>query len=124
MRTATTYFDRKHYLNGQANAFRHAYWNYAIAKECTYWSKNEGRILQWTKLITDWHENAFRNREMARVMDFHNNAIGRALFKEHRTSSLDKILELLLKMTAQSVRIRTAMETTRHPNALVHLKDD
>jgi len=34
MQIATLNFGRKHYQNGQANAFRHALWNVLIAQKC------------------------------------------------------------------------------------------
>lgn len=120
---STKSFGRAHYQNGAANAFRHAYWNYLIAKYCTKWSKNEVKILTWTKDITDWHENAFRNRELARAMDFHNNEIGRRVFKQNTNKTQEEVLELLLQMTKNSQKIKHNDDINKNKFNLVHLTD-
>lgn len=120
---STTYYGRAHYQNGEANAFRHAYWNYLIAKYCTKWSKNELKILAWTKDITNWHENAFRNRELARAMDFHNNEIGRQVFKQNTNKTQEEVLEILLQMTKDSQKIKHTDDINKNKFNLVHLTD-
>ena len=105
MDISTKYFQRKHYNNGQANAFRHALWNYLIALKCTDKSKNRTRALSWTKSITDWHEAAFVNRPLAQRMDLHNNAVGRALFLEKKFPNKDAVISHLLELAIQSVKI-------------------
>jgi len=123
LQVSTMHFGRAHYKNTSANAFRHAYWNYLIAKKCTKWSKNRKRIVSWTKLITDWHENAFKNRELAKLMDLHNNAIGRAIFQENHEKSIEEVTELLLKMTKKSVKIQHKEEFSKNKFTLVHISD-
>ena len=66
MSTSTELYGRLHYKNGPANAFRHAFWNYLIAKRCFRSRKNINGVLIWAKKITDWHESAFPNRELAK----------------------------------------------------------
>lgn len=124
LKTATQHFGRKHYQNGPANAFRHAYWNYLIAKYCTKWSKNDLKILEWTENITDWHENTFRNRPLARTMDFHNNAVGRKVFEENKETTINGACELLLQMTKASVKINSEEEIKNNSTILVHITDD
>ncbi len=121
MRLSTEHFGRKHRENGPANAFRHALWNYLIALKCTKWSKNEGRVLRWTKNITDWHEFAFPNRQLAKKMDLHNNEVGRNLFLEYSESSIDHIVEKLQKMTEDSVYIEKEEALKSLKNQLVHI---
>lgn len=121
VRMSTYHFGRAHYQNTAANAFRHAYWNYLIAKYCTKWSKKEEAILVWTKAITDWHENAFKNRELARLMDLHNNRIGRTVFKENSKQSVEKVTAILLEMTKYAVLIRSKEALAQNPTNLVHL---
>jgi len=124
MAISTRHFNRKHYNNGQANAFRHALWNYLIAKKCTHRSNSKHRILNWTKSITDWHETAFANRELATAMDMHNNAIGRKVFLEDLSTPLEEVLAKLLKLAAQSIKITTTANLDQYPLSLVHLTDD
>lgn len=121
LRRSTQHFGRAHYQNTAGNAFRHAYWNYLIAKYCVKWSKKEETVLTWTKAITDWHENAFKNRELAKLMDLHNNRIGRTLFKENPKQSIEKVTSHLLEMTKVSVLINSKEALAQNPTSLVHL---
>ena len=121
LKISTNYFGRLHHKNTSANAFRHALWNYLIAKKCTKWSKKVKSILQWTKDTTDWHENAFVNRELARKMDVHNNAIGRAIFEKHPTTSLENVILLFLGMAKKSIHIKDKGLFEKYPFSLVHL---
>ena len=120
---ATKHFGKEHIKNGQANAFRHALWNYLIAKKCTKWSKNKEKVQEWTKNITDWHEEAFINRDLARLMDLHNNAIGKQVFAENSTAKVEDVIALLLQKSAQSVKISNKEALTGVENSLVHLTE-
>ncbi len=124
MDIATTHFERKHYQNGPANAFRHAIWNYLIAKKCTDKSKNLKQVLFWTKAITDWHEIAFANRHLAKQMDLHNNAVGRNVFLEKPTQSLESVVVYFLELTSRSILINSDSDLTQYQLSLVHLTDD
>ncbi len=124
MAISTSHFGRKHYQNGPANAFRHALWNYLIAKKCTNKSKNTDRVLFWTKSITDWHEIAFANRDLAKRMDFHNNTIGRNVFLENPLQPLEKVIAHFLELTVQSIKINSDSDLTQYRLSLVHLTDD
>jgi hypothetical protein len=120
---STKHFGRLHYQNTPANAFRHAFWNYLIAKKCTKWSKNTDNVTNWAKRITDWHENAFRNREIARQMDFHNNAVGRWIFAKHKEDTIENVIGIFLKMTANSIKITEQSILKNHQFSLVYLSE-
>lgn len=120
---ATAHYGRAHYKNTPANAFRHALWNYLIAKKCTKWSKKTDGVVLWAKHISDWHENAFRNREMARKMDFHNNAVGRWIFINHKEDTIEKVIGIFLEMTANSIKITEQSILKEHQFSLVHLSE-
>ncbi|WP_350289392.1 hypothetical protein [uncultured Croceitalea sp.] len=120
---STEYFGRLHYQNTPANAFRHAFWNYLIAKKCTKWSRRTETLVKWAKNITDWHENAFRNRELARKMDLHNNKVGRAVFIEYKVGPVEEVIALLLEMTKNSIRITEQSVFEKHQSTLVHLTE-
>lgn len=105
MTISTDYFGNAHFKNGVANAFRHALWNYLIAINCSKKSNNQEKVLGWTKRITDWHEEAFKNRPLARFMDFHNNKIGRELFKKHETKGRELGINALLQMIENAEKI-------------------
>lgn len=121
MRISTAHYGKQHYRSTPANGFRHAFWNYIIALECSKWSKNENNILRWTKAITDWHENTFVNEELSRVMDLHNNKIGRALFSGNKSMSLHEAVQLLKNLASTSKKIEQPTEIKCFPDALVHL---
>lgn len=124
MSLSTELYGRLHYKNGPANAFRHAFWNYLIANKCYRWKKNVTPVLAWTKRITDWHENAFPNRELAKKMDLHNNEVGRFIFKEHISELENQVVEILKEMASNSVKIDVHTDFILVKNQLVFLIDD
>ncbi len=121
MIVSTANFGRAHYKNGPANAFRHAYWNYAIAKACEKYSTNTKKIVSWTKDITDWHEFAFPNRELAKVMDCHNNLVGLVTYQEQSFSTSEEAINYFLELAENSVKIKHSNETKNLKYSLVHI---
>ncbi|WP_169630318.1 hypothetical protein [Flavobacterium sp. ASW18X] len=121
MQTADQWYGKAHHLNGKANAFRHAYWNYCIAKNCYNKSYTIEHSLQYSKWITDWHEKAFPNRDLPRAMDLHNNKIGRLLFKSHPNLSLEQAAEKCRILAEQSVFIKSVPEIKNIKNQMVHI---
>ena len=124
MSTSTEIYGRLHFKNGPANAFRHAFWNYLIAKRCFRWRKNMDAVLIWTKKITDWHENAFPNRELAKKMDLHNNEVGLFIFKEHLSKLESQVVDVLREMNSKAIKIGTQTDLTLAKNQLVYIIDD
>lgn len=96
-------FPITHGTDGVGNAFRHALWNCLILMYCCKISSPE-KSLNWTKKITDLHEDLFPNEALQTKMDLHNNEIGRQYFMSllpgiHRQFFetgffVDKLLEL------------------------------
>lgn len=123
LKVSTQHFGRAHYQNTPANAFRHAYWNCLIAKYCTDWSKNQHRILDWTKSITDWHENTFKNRPLPRLMDFHNNKVGRKVYRLNKAETIEKLLKIFLDMAQNSLKISSEAEVRQNISTLIHITD-
>jgi hypothetical protein len=121
MRIATLHYGREHYKNRPANAFRHAFWNYLIAHNCSKWSSSQSKTLQWTKTITDWHENAFPNRELPRAMDFHNNEIGRNIYITNSSQPLEIAILLLLNRTQNAIQIRNIKDVSKVTDLLVYI---
>ena len=119
---STKHFGRLHYQNTPANAFRHAFWNYLIAQKCAKWSSNTNKLVNWAKNITDWHENAFRNRKIARKMDLHNNHVGRAIFIKHKKSPMEEVISLFLELAKNSKQITEQSLLKQYQFSLVHLK--
>ncbi len=124
MSISTQHYGRLHYKNGPANAFRHAFWNYLIAKNCSNLTKNETATLTWSEKITDWHEKAFPNRELARKMDLHNNEVGRFIFLNHSSKTEQEVIEILKKLTVASSKVDSNSNFANFKNKLVHIIDE
>jgi hypothetical protein len=124
MQIATLNFGRKHYQNGQANAFRHALWNVLIAQKCMSGKKVLSKVLNWTKLIADWHEEAFFSNELPMKMDYHNNAVGRTIFCNNLSYSQEQFIQLLLQLTQKAVKIDKNTGIKKYKNQLVYITDD
>lgn len=123
MKISTENFGRDHYKNGPANAFRHTLWNYLIAKKCQRWSSNQTKILNWTNKITEWHEAAFPNSELARAMDLHNNEVGRHLYQQHPSLSESKIIDKIKVLAAESTNIQNVSALKDLKSQLVHITE-
>jgi hypothetical protein len=115
------HYGRAHYKNTPANAFRHAFWNYLIAHNCSKWNGKQSNVLQWTKTITDWHENAFINKELPRAMDFHNNKIGRKTYTLNSSQPLETVIQLLLNSTQNAIQIRNIKDLSKASDLLVYI---
>ncbi|WP_424492889.1 DUF6973 domain-containing protein [Salinimicrobium sp. GXAS 041] len=91
-------FGKEHHKNTPANAFRHALLNFLICQKCYEASGSLKKALEWSKRITDLHEELSPNRTPERNMDLHNNRIGRKLFEKHIFEALDIQIVLIEKM--------------------------
>lgn len=118
------HYGKKHHQNGPANAFRHGLWNYLIAKRCTKYSRDNVKCSNWAKKITDWHEHAFPNRELARKMDFHNNALGRRFFLEKSSLTIEQAIEEFKKLTQESIFVDTSTDLESLKNKFVHITNE
>ncbi len=117
-------YGQNHHKNTAANAFRHALWNFLISRDCSSSSKDQVKVLRWTKDITDWHEKFSKNNRVEMAMDLHNNRVGRILFLENQDLSEHDLVSLLKKMADSSIKIQTEEEvTSANHKTLVHLKD-
>tara|TARA_Y100000588_G_C13752584_1_gene710372 strand:- start:178 stop:663 length:486 start_codon:yes stop_codon:yes gene_type:complete len=121
LKISSANYGRQHQKNGRANAFRHAFWNYLIAKRCLGWNKNEKVVLQWAKKVTDWHETAFQNEELAKRMDLHNNEVGGFIFEQNTEKTEEEIIELLKQLALESIRIDESSVLSEYKNRMVHI---
>ncbi len=103
-------FPNIHGKHNKANAFRHALWNVLISKKCFRFSSKTELILQWTKDITDWHEEFSPNEEIAKRMDLHNNEFGRDFFKNNPSLLTDQIVSELKKHLETAVLVKNLEE--------------
>ncbi|WP_418502007.1 DUF6973 domain-containing protein [Flagellimonas sp.] len=123
IKISTTHYGKLHHKNGPANAFRHALWNYLIAKRCLKWNKKESTVSDWAKKVTDWHEEAFPNKALAKAMDLHNNAVGRFIFETNSEKSEEEVISILQKMTLESVKLEENTNLSPLKDQLVHILD-
>lgn len=115
-------FGNEHHKNKPANAFRHALWNYKICENC---SKNRGEVrqaIEFSKKITDLHEVFAPNPPLEKLMDLHNNQIGRRVFKENREFSINAV-SVFKKMMKEAVPISKAPEINKAGNHLVFIEE-
>jgi hypothetical protein len=123
MRIAQKEFPNVHGLLNKANAFRHALWNVFIAIECSRFSKNTDAVLKWTKEFTDWHEEFAPNEELAKIMDLHNNFIGRELYKQTESRDKKQWVEFIKNQLLDAVQITSVTDVEKYPNQLVYLEN-
>ena len=123
LRISQKEFPNTHGFNNKANAFRHALWNIFIAKQCTLFSRKNHKIISWTKEFTDWHEDFSPNEELARVMDLHNNCIGRELFLKTPKSTKNQWVILLKDELEYAVQIVSVEDVVNYPRQLVYLEN-
>ena len=124
LKLSTEHFGKAHYENGPANAFRHALWNILIAKKCFRVSTSAKKVLAWAQKITDWHEQAFFNEEMPMKMDYHNNAIGRNIFRENLKWSQEEFIHYLLQLAKKAIKINRDTDLNQLKNQLVYITND
>lgn len=122
LKIAENEFPKIHGAHNKANAFRHALWNVLIAKECNKFSNSLKEVLDWTKLITDWHEEFSPNSPMEKLMDLHNNAIGRKIFKNLKHKSTAEITKKLISKLNTAIKISEILKI-KEINNLVFLED-
>lgn len=115
-------FPHIHGKHNKANAFRHALWNVLIAKACARFSNNTQLVLNWTKRITDWHEEFSPNEKLAAAMDFHNNKIGREMYPLLHSKSAEEITAAIKLELKEAVRVSSVSVLGRYPQQMVYLE--
>ena len=118
------HYGTQHHRNTPANAFRHALWNYYIARACSRGRAKTEKVLWWTEQITNWHEDFSKNPPLARQMDLHNNRIGRVLFETKSDWEPEQIIEQLKTKTETSLKVSSLEELDGiEQDRFVHLTD-
>ncbi len=116
-------YGKEHHRNTPANAFRHALWNFLVAKNCFRSKEKIDDVLLWTKEITDFHEDLFPNGQLAKAMDLHNNRVGRNFFQMNPMASYDEIVSRMKNLTSHSTIINKIEELKElDENQLVHIE--
>ena len=116
-------FPNIHGLHNEANAFRHAIWNLLIASKCHKIDSDIESVLNWTKKITDWHEDFSPNEELMRMMDLYNNKVGREIYRSIQTSDVEKIQAELMNKLSDAVLVSSTEEIEQVNGTLIYLKD-
>ncbi|MDX1313885.1 MAG: hypothetical protein R3356_00165 [Eudoraea sp.] len=117
-------YGKEHHRNTAANAFRHALWNYYIARACYGQNTKMEKVLQWAEKFTDWHEDFSKNPPLARKMDLHNNGVGRILFEKEPNLSQEDLIGILRSKAVASVKVISLEEIAGIDiDCFVHLKD-
>lgn len=112
-----------HHENNRTNAFRHALWNYLICEKCYKVSGSVERSIEWSKKITDLHEELAPNDKPAKLMDLHNNRIGRKLFKMNYSEENLAIITLLKEEMKKAIKVIKTEEINAYQNQLVYIND-
>lgn len=120
MKLCDRLFGKKHYQDNRENAFRHAYWNFLIAKKVFSSNNSVEKSLIWAKKITDLHERLAPNKALAQAMDFHNNQVGRNLFSNNPE---ENAVEKLQNLMNSAVKIKKPDISTLDKNQLVFIED-
>lgn len=122
LRVSNTNFGKEHHSNNRTNAFRHALWNYLIAENCLRAYNSKEKAINWSRRITDLHEHLSPNSELEKIMDLHNNLIGRLLFEEGLPEGTD-IVSVLKNKMEKAVKVRQFAEIRSAGKDLVYLED-
>lgn len=123
LRIAQQEFPNIHGKHNKANAFRHALWNILIAKKCRKFSNHLPKVMNWTTTFTNWHEDFVINEDLPRLMDLHNNAIGRKLFLAWKDQNVEGLVRLLKIELNNAKKINAKRELESLNRILVYLED-
>lgn len=116
-------FGDDHHENNRTNAFRHALWNYLICEESYEVCESVEKAVDWSKKITDLHEKLAPNDKRAKLMDLHNNRIGRSIFKRFYSEENLDIIMLLKEEMKKAIKVSKTEEINAHQDHLVYIED-
>jgi hypothetical protein len=117
-------FPKAHGKKGKANAFRHAFWNAYICYECTKWSRNRQGIITWAGLITAKHEELSPNEPLDKIMDLHNNKVGRTIFQRENFENVNKIIESVKKELDNAIKVSIVSEINKCADSLIYIREE
>lgn len=120
-RICNSIYGNEHNKSTKANAFRHALWNILICSYSEKTTKNQQLSSIWAKKVTNLYEKVTKNEVLDKVMDLHNNAVGRKLFFEVFDDSEAKIITFLLKKAKYAQKIVKIEDIDNLENELVYI---
>ncbi|WP_081208023.1 DUF6973 domain-containing protein [Salegentibacter sediminis] len=116
-------FEDDHHKNNPTNAFRHALWNYLLCENYFDICNSVAKSVEWSKKITDLHEELAPNSRFEKTMDLHNNLMGRKLFEKfHLEKNLD-VIKLLQEEMRKAVLVNKTEEISTRQNHLVYIEE-
>ena len=110
-----------HHEDNRTNAFRHALWNYLICQNCLPVAGSLEKTISWSTKITDLHERLSPNEGLAKMMDLHNNRIGRELFT-NLFKEEEEVIPVLKQMTREAVKIASLTDIEEEKKRLVFIE--
>lgn len=122
MNICTALYGKNHHYDNRTNAFRHALWNFLICRNCFSLTGSAEKALNWSKKITDLHEDLFPNEKLSRSMDLHNNYVGRNYFENHPNIGEDVAISFLQKEMLAAVKITNLEDIKKAGNRLVFIE--
>lgn len=117
------HFQNDHHKNNRTNAFRHALWNYLISKKCFQVCGSVGKSVDWSKIITDLHEKLAPNAKLLKLMDLHNNKVGRNLFQKFYSEENFDFIAILKEEMRAAVKVSSTEEINNLPEKMVYTED-
>ncbi|MCF6348397.1 MAG: hypothetical protein L3J20_08880 [Flavobacteriaceae bacterium] len=121
VKISNEHYGRLHHKNNATNAFRHALWNFLIAKKCSVWRRNKRKAIRFAEKITNWHEEFSPNAPLEKEMDLHNNLIGRKMFIINDEKSIEDFVKVLKEKVEDSKLITKLDDLEKYSNDLVHI---
>jgi len=123
-RTTTRIYGRAQGASGPANAFRHACWNVLLAARCYSTLRDLQASVDWAKRVTDTHEQLIVNPEMDRLMDMHNNEVGRKVFLSNYKENEAFLIKMVEKMTKNAQKFDKNEQISPPKDRLIFLDED
>ena len=121
---ANQLYEKAHHKDNVTNAFRHALWNFLIAKKCFAQNNSIEKSVAWAKKITDLHEELMPNKPLPKAMDFHNNRIGRKVFEKHYLlEDKEKIINRFTELIPGAKKIKSLEDIEKKSLQLVYIED-
>lgn len=92
-----------------------------ICKHCLPVAGTPEKAADWSKRITDLHERLSPNNELAKIMDLHNNRIGRELFL-NSFGKKEEVTSVLQQKTTEAVQVKSLAEIEEQKKNLVFIE--
>lgn len=116
-------YPKTQHAHGVENAFRHALWNMLLCQYIFEVNNTIHKSLEWTKKITDLHEELAPNNELEKAMDLHNNKVGRNIFGELLEEEENQIIVFLQEKMKTAHKISDVSQLKEVENELIYISE-